>query len=49
MPKAVSETGHRVLFTWGVERVWVHEYRPVASSGAVIVSPASSSHPESPC
>ncbi len=24
----VRLSGHTVLFTWGLERVWIHEYRP---------------------
>ena len=24
----VRLSSHRVLFTWGLERVWLHEYRP---------------------
>jgi|SRR6218665_1657775 len=28
----VRLSGHRVLFTWGVERVWIHEHRPSSSA-----------------
>jgi hypothetical protein len=26
---------HRLLFTWGFEFVWIHEYRPGANGGII--------------